>query len=250
MKSARASFARAMRSAIAEESPDRGDTLCGVRRTPRGSRRSAFRSPSSAARHVARRALVSRVVRPWLSTAAKSRAWSSREKAQRAWAVVTPILPSSRAVATRWVRCRARVRRVSTQASFLPRSFATAWVVMPSSSTSEATTRASSMALAVFLGALAARRRALAVGRGASSMTTGTSARSDHSARRLKPSMTSGRPSMRTARIGSGASSRAASVLFPRSSAKRVPSSSRRTQVTIASGTGPPALGRGGSGTR
>lgn len=248
MKSASASLARAMRSTTAADSPERGETLWGERSTPKGSRRRALRSPSSEARQVATRACVSRVLRPWLSMAAWSRVWSSRENAQRACAVVTPILPSSRAAAARSARWRASVRRVSTQASFLPRSLATCFTLIPSSSRSEATTRASSMALAVRRGSLAARRRALASWGETSSTTTGTSARSAHSARRLKPSRTSRRPSMRTARIGSGERSRAASVRFPRSSAKRVPSSSRRTQVTIASGMGPPGAGRGGSG--
>lgn len=62
-----------------------------------------------------------------------------------------------------------------------------------SSSASARTTRASSMGLAVFEGALAWRSRAFIAGPSTGSRTTGTSVRPSalHAARRLKPSRTS-----------------------------------------------------------
>jgi hypothetical protein len=107
----------------------------------------------------------------------------------------------------------------------------------PSSPASAATTRASSMGLAVFLGVLASRRRAFWAGPATGSTTTGTSPLSPlHRARRLKPSRTSKVPSPRAAtRSGKGESS-LVSVLSPRKGASVVLSRSTGTHSTSVMG--------------
>ena len=174
----------------------RGEAPCSCTRgwAVRGSRRSASRvGASAAARYVARNASVSRVVRAWRSTAVASRPCSAAVKAVSAQARVSDSRPRSTREASSGARRRASVRRRSTQAGFLPRSFAIADTEYPSSAASENTIRASSMGLAVFEGVLAWRRRAFIAGPSTGSTTTGTSVRPSplHKARRLKPSRTS-----------------------------------------------------------
>jgi hypothetical protein len=82
-------------------------------------------------------------------------------------------------LSTRWhnsgERRRAKRSRRSTQVFFRPSSFEIAVGESPSSSASEATTRASSMPLVVLRGEFAARIRALRAMPETGSTTTGTS---------------------------------------------------------------------------
>jgi hypothetical protein len=117
------------------------------------------------------------------------------------------------------------VRRRWTQAFLRPRSLAIAVGLSPSSSVSEATTRASSMGPAVLRAALAARSRAFMATPETGSTTTGTSFRPSlfQTVRRLKPSMTSKPPSGASAtRSGMGARVLCESERSPRRGARVV----------------------------
>jgi hypothetical protein len=137
--------------------------------------------------------MASRVDRPWRLEASASWTWLGRSNSQMATATVRESRPASRRSFSSGASFLERRRRRATQVFFRPRSFATAVGLRWSSSTSEATTRASSMALEVLLPALASRSRAFSAIPLAASTTTGISPwpSSAHRASRLNPSTTS-----------------------------------------------------------
>ncbi len=185
---------RAWRSrAVAPRGETTGSRGAGT--APRGSRRSASRvGPSSPARRQAvRNASASRVRRPWRMMASARRGCSARGKAARLCAVVVESRPSSTYGAKTGASRRPRVRRRSTQPRPRPSSLPICGAVSWSSSASERTTRASSIALSVRRGALASSRRALRTTPGASSTTAGTWVwpSAIQRATRLNPSSTS-----------------------------------------------------------
>jgi hypothetical protein len=100
---------------------------------------------------------------------------SSPSSAHRAWAMVTPIVPSPTFRATAGDNLWARVSRVATQPGFLPHSLAIPVDPSPCSWRRADTTRASSMAVSVRRGALAVSSTASASCPALmSSITTGT----------------------------------------------------------------------------
>lgn len=218
---------------------------------PLGSRTSASRVGASVeARQVARNASASREVSACRSTASPSRFCSARPKAESARAAVSESLPRSSRAAISGARRRASVSRRSTQRGFRPRILAMAVSESWSSSRREATTRASSIGLAVLAGVLASRRRAFMAARvSTASTTTGISPRPSarQRARRLNPSRTSNVSPAAATRSGNVARSDR-SVRSPRSGASEVRSRAISTSITAD----PPAgeSERAGSGRR
>lgn len=202
-----------------------------------------------------RKARASRVERPWRLEASANWTWLGRSYSQRATATVKERRPASRRTFNSGARFLSRRRRRATQVFFRPRSFETAVGLRWSSSISEATTRASSMALEVLLAPLASRSRAFRAMPLAVSTTTGTSPWPSpaHRARRLNPSMTSKCPSPESAtRRGSGARSTWRSVRLPRSGARLMRRRETETSWTRVIGGRPRrgGSGRAGSGRR
>jgi len=159
-----------------------------------GSRANATRvAVSGATRHVERNAPASRVESPCRSHASPSRRCSPAPNSHSASAVESDSRPQSSRTPISGASCLASVSRRSTQCFFLPSNFPIAAGDILSSSRSDATTRASSIGLAVFPGEFAARSRAFRSIPDTSSTTTGISLRPSpfHRASRLKPSRTS-----------------------------------------------------------
>jgi len=145
-------------------------------------------------------------------------------------------------------RASSSLRRIHRSAR--PRSLRSANRDSPSSSESDFTTRASSMALKVRAGAFADSIRAFAPTENdpvTDSTTTGTTGKPIifQPASRLNPSTTSSSPSCPCAtRIGRGESPSSRAVRSPRNAANDVPSLSTSTWLTTPLPSSPPSTGR------
>lgn len=165
-----------------------------LRRYSSGARSSCFRSTASAARKASMSIIASRALTPWLRRLASTAFCSPVGSDVSAYASVGPIAPDATSCSTDDESCVPIALRRATQSGFRPNRRATAVAVRPSSLTSEQTTRASSSAVVVRLGAFTASiSRLCSMLCAGDSTTTGTSVApcSLHRCTRLNPSRTS-----------------------------------------------------------